>query len=201
MKTLLLMRHAKSSWKHAEMADHERPLNKRGNKEAPLMGSLIKEKELVPQKILCSTAVRAVETASLMHNKKGPASETVFLDSFYLAEPNAYLDALQALPDEIERVMVIGHNPGLEGLLQILSGQIVPLSTAALAHLVLPINHWNELNLDTDAELVGTFTPHDMEEKDKKGKEKEKEKAQEKVKEKVKEKEKEKAKPKSKKKK
>jgi len=182
MKTLLLMRHAKSSWKHSEMPDHERPLNKRGNKDAPLMGDLIKDKELVPQKILCSTAVRATETARLVESKSGFSGETVFLDSYYLAEPNAYLEGLQTLPDEIERVMVIGHNPGLEGLLQILSGQIVSLSTGAVAHLVLPVNHWNELNLDTEGNLVETFSPQDLKEKEKKGKDKEKEKEKEKEK-------------------
>jgi len=182
MKTLLLMRHAKSSWKHAEMPDQERPLNKRGNKDAPIMGSLIKEKELVPQKILCSTAVRATETARMVQEKSGFTGETVFLDSYYLAEPNAYLEALQTLPDEIERVMVIGHNPGLEGLCQILSGQIVPLSTGAVAHLVLSINHWNELNMDGEGELVETFSPGDLKEKEKKGKEKGKEKVKEKEK-------------------
>jgi phosphohistidine phosphatase len=192
MKTLLLMRHAKSDWKHAEMPDHERPLNKRGNKDAPTMGSLIKDKELVPQKILCSTAVRATETARIVQEKSGFTGETIFLDSYYLAEPNAYLEALQTLPDDIERVMVIGHNPGLEGLLQILSGQIVPLSTCAVAHLVLRINHWNELNMDGEGELVETFSPDDLKEKEKKGKEKTKEKAKEK--EKKKEKGKQKAK-------
>ncbi len=191
MKTLLLMRHAKSSWKHAEMPDQERPLNKRGNKDAPIMGSLIKDKELVPQKILCSTAVRATETARMVQEKSGFTGETIFLDSYYLAEPNAYLEALQTLPDEIERVMVIGHNPGLEGLCQILSGEIVPLSTGAVAHLVLSINHWNELNMDGEGELVETFSPGDLKEKEKKGKEK--------VKEKVKEKEKGKQKAKKKK--
>lgn len=191
MKTLLLMRHAKSSWKHAEMPDQERPLNKRGNKDAPIMGSLIKDKELVPQKILCSTAVRATETARMVQEKSGFTGETIFLDFDYLAEPNAYLEALQTLPDEIERVMVIGHNPGLEGLCQILSGEIVPLSTGAVAHLVLSINHWNELNMDGEGELVETFSPGDLKEKEKKGKEK--------VKEKVKEKEKGKQKAKKKK--
>jgi phosphohistidine phosphatase len=71
MKTLLLMRHAKSSWKDADIPDHERPLSKRGKKDAPLIGKLIKEKELVPQKILISSAVRATETASLVRDKSG----------------------------------------------------------------------------------------------------------------------------------
>ena len=71
MKTLLLMRHAKSSWKHLELADAERGLAKRGKKDAPLMGGLLKEKELVPESILCSTAERSRETKK----KMAPAEE------------------------------------------------------------------------------------------------------------------------------
>ena len=172
MKTLLLMRHAKSSWKDADIPDHERPLSKRGKKDAPLMGKLIKEKELVPQKILISSAVRATETASLVRDKSGFIEDLDCLDSFYLAEPNGYLDPLRTLPDNLERVLVIGHNPGLEGLLQILSGQIVPLSAGAVAHILLHINQWNELNLDCESELVEILSPHNLETKEKKGKEK-----------------------------
>jgi len=172
MKTLLLMRHAKSSWKQAELPDHERPLNNRGKKDAPVMGSLIKEKELVPQKIIYSSAVRAKETAILVQNKSGFTGKVDCLDSFYLAEPNVYLEPLRSLPDNIERVMVIGHNPGLEGLLQILSGQIMSLSAGSAAHILLHINQWNEINLDCQAELVETFSPRDLEKKERKGKEK-----------------------------
>ena len=172
MKTLLLMRHAKSSWKQPDLPDHERPLNKRGKKDAPLIGSLIKEKELVPQKMMISSAVRAAETAKMLQDTSGFSGELECLDSFYLAEPNVYLENLQSLPDQIERVMLIGHNPGLEGLLQILSGRILPLTAGAVAHIVLPIEHWSEVNLDCEAELVETFSPHDLEIKEKKGKEK-----------------------------
>ena len=176
MKTLLLMRHAKSSWKQPDLPDHERPLNKRGKKDAPLIGSLIKEKELVPQKMMISSAVRAAETAKMLQDTSGFSGELECLDSFYLAEPNVYLEPLQSLPDEIERVMVIGHNPGLEGLLQILSGQILPLTAGEVAHLVLPIEHWNEVSLDCEGELVETFSPHTMEKKVKKEKKEIKEK-------------------------
>jgi phosphohistidine phosphatase len=179
MKTLLLMRHAKSSWKHPETPDHERQLNKRGKKDAPLMGRLIKDKELIPQCILCSTAKRATETAEIILKTSGFSGNVDFLDSFYMAEPNAYLETLQALPDDIERVMVIGHNPGLEGLLQILSGQVESLPTSALAHIILSVNQWKDLNLDTEGELVEKISPEDLKIKEKakgKGKEKGKEK-------------------------
>ena len=190
MKTLLLMRHAKSSWKEADLTDHDRPLNKRGKKDVPMMGSLIKEKELVPQKIMFSSALRATETAKMLQDTSGFTGELDCLDSFYLAEPNVYLEPLQSLPDEIERVMVIGHNPGLEGLLQILSGQILPLTAGEVAHLVLPIEHWNEVSLDCEGELVETFSPHTMEKKVKKEKKEIKEKKEKEEKEEKKGKEK-----------
>jgi len=198
MKTLLLMRHSKSSWKHPENPDHERPLNKRGKKDAPLIGNLLKDKELIPQCILSSTAIRAVETAEMVVKSSGFMGKVDFLDSFYMAEPNAYLDGLQSLPDEIERVMIIGHNPGLEGLLQILSGRVESLPTSSIAHIVLPINQWKDLNLDTEGDLVEKISPEDLKAKDGKGKSKEKEKEKEKEKGKEKEKEKEKEKGKKK---
>ncbi len=176
MKTLLLMRHAKSSWKDTELSDIDRPLNKRGKKDAPFMGAVLKEKELVPQLILSSTAVRARQTVELMAAACNFSGEIRYLDSFYLAEPAAYLRGLAETPDSLERVMVIGHNPGLEGLLQILSGRIEALPTGTIAFLSLPVNTWGDLHEDTEGELLELLIPHELEveEEEKKGKEKEK---------------------------
>jgi phosphohistidine phosphatase len=167
MKTLLLMRHAKSSWKEHGLEDHERPLNKRGKKDAPLMGKFIFDRELIPQTILASTAERAKKTAEAFVESSGYSGEVELLHSFYLGEPYQYIEALQSLPDEVERVMVIGHNPGLEGLLQILSGRVESLTTAAIAHLSLPIKSWKELDENTDGELVELWRPRDLKEKSK----------------------------------
>jgi phosphohistidine phosphatase len=168
MKTLLLMRHAKSSWKHQELVDHERTLNKRGKKDAPLMGKLILEKELVPQLILSSSAVRAQLTAEAIVETVNYTGAVELIDSFYMAEPNTYLEKLRKLPNDLERVMIIGHNPGLEGLVQILSHQVESLSTSAIAYLVLPIKDWSELSEDTDGELIELWKPRDLREKAKK---------------------------------
>jgi phosphohistidine phosphatase len=159
MKTVLLMRHAKSSWKDPKLPDIERPLTKRGKKDVPFMGQKLVDKELAPQMILCSTAVRARMTAELVAKKCGYQGEITYLDSFYLAEPAVYADALSNLPDEIERVMLIGHNPGLEGLLQIMSGQVESLPTSAIAYLVLPVSHWNEINGQTHADICELWRP------------------------------------------
>lgn len=159
MKTLLILRHAKSSWKHPELADHERPLNKRGRHDAPQVGTLLVDRELIPQLILSSTAVRTRQTAEALVEASGFTGRVEFLDSLYMAEPPAYFKALRTLPDDLERVLVIGHNPGLEGLVQLLGGQIVSLPTAALAHLVLPIQSWGDLTHETQGELVALYLP------------------------------------------
>lgn len=191
MKTLLLMRHAKSSWKDSTIEDCDRPLNKRGEKDAPMMGELLFEKELTPQKIYCSTALRARLTAESVAKSSHFSGETIFMDSFYLGEPVDYLEGLRAIPDDVERVLIIGHNPGLEGLLQILSDKVESLPTAAIAHIVLPIKHWSEITDELDGDLISLWRPGDLKTKDKaKEKEKEKDKGKDKDKEKAKDKKK-----------
>jgi len=195
MKTLLLMRHAKSSWKDASLADHERPLNKRGRQDAPLMGHVLVDRELLPQKILCSSAVRARQTAEALRETASYPSEIDYLDRLYMAEADEYLNVLRELPDDLERVMVIGHNPGMETLLQLLSGRIEALPTAVIAHLVLPISQWAQLSSTTEGELVEIWRPKELRDD-----EAEEEKAKEKGKEKPARKDKAKAKSNSKKK-
>lgn len=194
MKTLLIMRHAKSSWKEKKVADHERPLNKRGRHDAPIMGKMLAEHELSPQRILSSSALRARQTAEVMAESLHFGGDVTSMDQLYMAEPEGYIDALRELPNEVERVMVIGHNPGLEMLLQLLSGQIQSIPTAVIAHLVLPIDHWSELSINTPGELVDIWRPKEIElakeekpqAKGKKSKEKEKEKEKPKPKKKEK---------------
>ena len=198
MKTLILMRHAKSSWKHPELKDHERGLNKRGKKEAPQMGILLKDNELVPQRILTSTAERSRMTAQAVVEAMHYTGDVSYLDALYMAEPEIYLELLSLMPDEVERILVIGHNPGLEGLLQILSGRVESLPTSAVAYLSLPIRSWKEVRDHEEAgELVALWTPHDV--KDEKEANPEKEDKPKKEEKAVKEKKDEKAKSASKK--
>lgn len=162
MKTLLLMRHAKSSWKHPDLPDQDRPLNKRGEKDAPRMGKFLREKELVPQAILASPAKRVAQTVDGMLEKMNFKGKVDYINSLYLAEPSAYLSTIQTVDDKFERIMIVGHNPGLEGLLQILSGQVESLPTGSIAHLVLPIEHWADLREDTHGELVVRVKPREL---------------------------------------
>jgi phosphohistidine phosphatase len=162
MKTLILMRHGKSSWKDKKLVDIDRPLRKRGHKDVQSIGHLLHDKELIPQKILCSPAKRVRQTVEEVSKKWELDGQIEYVDALYMAEPSTILDLVSKLPDDLERVMVIGHNPGLESLLQMLGKEVESLSTAAVAHIVLPIKSWSELNKGISGELVQIFRPREL---------------------------------------
>jgi phosphohistidine phosphatase len=159
MKTLYLMRHAKSSWKDNHLMDHERPLKKKGRKDAAGMGGLLSGKKRSPAIIYASTAERARETAGIVAEKSGYIGEIRYDQKLYLAEPDTLVAFLHQVPEDVDCILLVGHNPGLEALTQVLSGKIVALSTSAIAHLQLPVDHWSEINLNTRGELAHLWTP------------------------------------------
>jgi phosphohistidine phosphatase len=159
MKTLLILRHAKSSWKNAGLADHDRPLNKRGQRDAPRVGRRLRDENLTPDLILSSTAKRALDTAEAVAEASGYEGEIESRPDLYMADPEAYLRALRGLSDDFQCVMVIGHNPGLEELLEALTGEAAAMPTAALAHVELPLKRWQDLNDETEGRLVNVWRP------------------------------------------
>jgi phosphohistidine phosphatase len=162
MKTLLLLRHAKSSWKHPELADHDRPLNKRGKRTAPLMGALLQDEDLIPDLILCSSAVRAQTTALLVAKTCSYAGEIKPTRQLYLAEPETYIEVLRQVAEKHTRVLVVGHNPGLEALIEALTGEAMAMPTASLAQVELSLTHWSDLDTNTDCKLVNMWQPKDF---------------------------------------
>jgi phosphohistidine phosphatase len=206
-KTLLLMRHAKSSWKDKELKDFDRPLKKRGLEAAKLVGKTLVITDSLPDAVLTSPAKRASEAADLVIENSGYQGTTEYFDSFYMGEPEDYINVLRELPDELDRVLVIGHNPGLEALLQVLEGKVNALPTGAVAFLELELKHWRDLNPSTVGELVNFWDPDEMDleeieekmAKDKKDKEKKVEKKEEQKDKKVKKEKKEKKEKKGKK--
>lgn len=144
MRQLVLMRHAKSSWANQDLSDHQRPLNERGRRAAPLMSRWLSQNSLLPDQTLCSTAVRTRETAELIRSSKQSESRVSFHESLYLATASQILDAIATHGDPaVTTLLVIGHNPGLESLASILSGQALSMPTAAIAHFELPTsNDW-----------------------------------------------------------
>ena len=164
MKTLLLLRHAKSSWKNADLSDHDRPLNERGKTDAPRMGLLLKQNELVPDLIVSSTAKRARKTAEKVAVECSYVGSINLEGELYLAPPSAYIEVLRQVDDEYQRVMAIGHNPGIEELLHLFSGSDahMHMPTAALARLSLEIDFWRDLNRDSKCVLEGYWCPKDL---------------------------------------
>jgi phosphohistidine phosphatase len=162
MKSLLLMRHAKSSWKRAELSDVERPLNKRGQRDAPRMGRWLRQRDLVPDWIVTSSARRARETADAVAEASGFDGEIQVQPSLYLGAPEHYLQALAAVPRAALRVLALGHNPGLEELVEDFTGEAHTMPTGAIAVLRLPVEAWSEVSESTVAKLEGLIAPREI---------------------------------------
>ena len=162
MKTLLLLRHAKSSWNDSSLEDRDRPLNARGRRDAPRVGDVLRDASLVPDLIISSDAVRAQATAVAVAEAAGYAGEIVVDPLLYLASPEDVLAVLQTAPDaNAQRVMIVAHNPGLEDLVERLTGERHHLPTAALVQLALPIDRWDALDASARATLVAIWQPKD----------------------------------------
>src|SRR5918994_6226511 len=115
MKTLLLIRHAKSSWEHSGVSDHDRPLNERGLRDAPLMGRRLAERGVVPDVILSSTALRARATAKLLADALGSGAAHIVTDErLYAASADEVLEVVGELGSEVSCAAVVGHNPETE---------------------------------------------------------------------------------------
>jgi phosphohistidine phosphatase len=159
MKTLLVLRHAKSSWDDHDLNDHDRPLNARGKRDAPRVGKLLCEQHLKPDAVLSSTAKRARKTATKALEAAGYGVDAQLIRELYLADPATIVSVLNRQPDAFACVLIVGHNPGLENLVHLLSGHDGGLPTAALAQLELPIAHWCELSTATGATLRNLWLP------------------------------------------
>jgi len=162
MKTLLVLRHAKSSWNDPALDDYERPLNDRGLRDAPRMGELVREYGLIPDVVLSSDAVRARLTAEAVADVAGYAGEILLDPRLYLAGPTDILSLLPSVRENAETVMIVGHNPGLEQLVEQLTRKRHDLPTAALAQIDLPIEQWRDLTLSTRGTLMGLWRPKEL---------------------------------------
>ena len=158
MKTLFILRHAKSSWSERDLADFERPLNERGMKAASFMGELMAQNEFQPSVILSSPAVRAKQTALLVKEFGKLDAGIRFEHGIYEASPQSLLQVLSEIDDSYDSAMLVGHNPGIEGFIRYLTGNPEPMPTAALAVIDLDIDNWNAAN-DGCGELTNVYRP------------------------------------------
>ena len=122
MLTLSLLRHAKSSWDDASLKDFDRPLSERGETAAPRMGAYMAAQGLAPELVLCSPAVRARQTLDLVLPRLAAGPTVVYEDRFYLAAPSVMLARVRKIEAKVRHVLIVGHDPGMQGLALELAG-------------------------------------------------------------------------------
>lgn len=143
--TLTLMRHAKSSWDDASLADHDRPLNDRGERDAPEMGQRLKSRGIRPSLLLASTARRTTETARAVAKAIGFPIEFIHRErELYLASPREIMAVVCEQDPTFRHVLVIGHNPGISDLANALSDDLPgDMPTAAMITLEAAVDDWH----------------------------------------------------------
>ena len=159
MKTLLLMRHAKSDWKAKFDHDHERPLNTRGEDAARLMGRILARAGEVPESVITSSAVRAESTVRLAAAEGGWSCAVRATDGLYNTRAEEVLDEVLAEPDATNRLMIVGHEPTWSTLLsEMVGGGRHPFATGAVVRIDLPTETWAGLRVGS-GELRWLITP------------------------------------------
>ena len=147
MKTLLIMRHAKSDYPPGISDDFDRPLNKRGRADLPRIARLLAAYGPRPEVVLASAACRAHQTATGLVESLGlPASVLHLDDALYLSSPSTLTQAAAGLPDSAQIGLIIAHNPGQEEWIRELTGAHIHLPTAGLAAVELGIHSWQEIS-------------------------------------------------------
>lgn len=147
MKYLVVVRHAKSSWKQPDLHDHDRPLNKRGERDAPFMAKVLSQKKVQPDLIVSSTAMRAFETAKEFAKKLDYRKANILREQeLYLADPGSLVAYIQQLPDKHQTVMLFGHNPGITLLVNYLGNkEIGNVPTCGVCALKFDVESWNNI--------------------------------------------------------
>jgi phosphohistidine phosphatase len=148
MKTLYLVRHAKSSWNNANLSDHDRPLNDRGERDAPRMGKRLRKRKPQPTIIISSSAVRAETTATILAEAIGYPIADLKIDArVYGAEPNDVVSIIRELDDAIDCAMLVGHNPTFTDLINTLGRcAIENVPTCGMAVLAFSMDAWSEIS-------------------------------------------------------
>ncbi|MBK9153365.1 MAG: histidine phosphatase family protein [Chloracidobacterium sp.] len=161
MKVLYILRHAKSSWDDALLADFDRPLNRRGQEAAPFMGSFMAENSYRPELIVSSPAKRAAQTAEHVRQALDPRIPLEFDEQIYEASPGRLLSLITELPDRYSSALIVGHNPGIEGLIYALTGEGVRMPTAALAGIEFDVDRWQDAG-GAAGRLAFVFRPKEL---------------------------------------
>ena len=155
-RTLVMIRHAKSSWANPLQSDFDRPLNERGKKEAPEMGEWLKEKGILPDLIICSTAKRTRQTAKRIANIIGYKTEQiVWEEKLYHCIPSVFEELLYEISDSVKTVFIIAHNPGISEFVNLLSPgfSIENMPTCGVVGATFEAKEWNMFPL-SEREII-----------------------------------------------
>jgi phosphohistidine phosphatase len=145
MKTLFLVRHAKSSRDDSSLPDRDRPLDDRGKRDAPMMGQRLAKRDVKPDLLLSSPALRALTTAQLFAKEVGYKRDVVVDDRLYAGNPDDVLAVIGALDMKVDRVMLFGHNPEFTDLAHRLSSEISDMPTCAVAEFRFATKVWSDV--------------------------------------------------------
>ena len=170
MLRLMLLRHAKSDWSSPGMPDTERPLSRRGEAAARLMGGYMARHALIPGRVLCSPAQRTRDTWAHVSSEWPDQVDAIFDEHLYTATPPAILSIIRAQDDAVRALLVIGHNPGLQETAELLiaSGDVElrerlreKFPTTALAVIDFPADKWSRIH-DRSGRLERYVTPRSI---------------------------------------
>ncbi|MHA7130207.1 SixA phosphatase family protein [Algoriphagus namhaensis] len=158
MKKLILVRHGKSAWDNLALADHDRPLAPRGLRDVPKMASKLRDRDLSPDYFLSSTALRAKQTAELTAEQLGfSKSGIAYRSELYHCSSQALLQNIQTLPDSAEVVLLFGHNPGFNDLIEDLGEDLDNLPTSGQFAFQADIKTWDRFGPTTATFLFYDF--------------------------------------------
>lgn len=148
-KTLYLIRHAKSSWDDPSLRDHDRPLNKRGKRDAPFMAKKLKEKNIIPDLIISSTAERAIEFANILAEELDYKKKNIKAEKdMYMAGESEMLKILQDVDDRYKTVFMIGHNPYITSFAGRMSGHAVDnIPTSGVFGISFDVDKWSDIKI------------------------------------------------------
>jgi phosphohistidine phosphatase len=147
MKTLYLVRHAKSSWKHAELKDYERPLKKRGKKNTKFMAGLLKKGDEIPDLIISSPAKRAFSTSKIFADELGIDNKKLISEKkLYMADNNNFLIVINSIPEDVNKAMLVSHNPGLTNFVSYISEEEIDnIPTCGVVRIDFDATYWIDI--------------------------------------------------------
>jgi phosphohistidine phosphatase len=162
-KHLLIMRHAKAERDPERWEDYDRPLNARGRRDAPAMGRWLQRQSFFVDEIFSSPALRTRETAERVAEQLEFKGTISLPKPLYEGSSKTYLAQIRLCPASARTLLIVGHNPALEELVELLSGEWLTLKTAAIAHLRFAENDWSAASSNS-FELIDDWTPGDIKE-------------------------------------